>query len=162
MNDALPPTAGIRRFVLRVLVFLVPFGLGAAVLLTGPLDRTFAWHFVKGDCWGHGVWLDDRIGFDDAPVDVAFVGTSRTILGIDDRGIEAMLAERGLEVEVVNLGYCRNGRNLHTTVARDLLASKPVRHIVIEVANEGPGDAGNHRLFRERARREWLAGTTAC
>ena len=113
----------------------MPLAVLAALVLRLPVPRAFAWHFVHGDCWARGVWLHDRIAGSEAPIDVAFVGTSRTILSIDDAAIEKDLARHGLDWKVANLGYCRNGRNLQVAIARDLLAARRVRHLVVEVSN---------------------------
>lgn len=137
MNDAPSPspTAGLARFVVRVVLFLVPLAVGGMLLLAAPLDRTFAWHFVRGDCWERGVELDDRMRGGGPPIDVAFLGTSRTIHGIDEAAIQQELDNRGVGRHIANFGYCRNGRNMQTALARDLLATQPVRHLVVEVEN---------------------------
>lgn len=137
MND-LPtpsPTAGIGRFSVRVLLFLIPFALLGVYLLRAPLPRTYAWDFVRGDCHKRGVWIRDRLAAVNIPMDVAFVGTSRTIRSMDDAEIEKELRKRGSDLKVANLGYCRNGRNLQVAIAREFMTAKPGGHLVIEVSN---------------------------
>ncbi len=161
MHDALrPPTAGLGRFTLKVLVFLLPLAVGAFLLLRTPLSRAYAWHFVQGDCQrvdtkeGRGIWVHDRIEAADAPIDVAFVGTSRTILSIDDAAIEADLRQRGIDARIANFGYCRNGRNLHVAIARDLLSAHEVKHLVVEVSNREFNDS--HPMYGYVARTDDL------
>lgn len=160
MHDApRSPTAGLGRFSVSALVFLLPLAVGAVVLLRTPLSRSFAWHFVRGDCQdrdgqGRGIWLHDRIQATDRPVDVAFVGTSRTILSIDDAAIEADLRQRGIKAHVANFGYCRNGRNMHVAIARDLLAAQEVKHLVVEVSNREFDDS--HPMYGYVARTDDL------
>lgn len=150
------PTPGLRRFVGRVLLFLLPLALGAALLFTVPLPRAFAWYFVRGDSRGRGLWVQDRVVANPAPVDVAFVGTSTTWYGVDDAAIQRALAEAGRDLQVVNFGYGRNGRNHHYAIARDLLDSRRVKHLVVGVANDE--HRGSHPLFGHLARTDDLLG----
>ncbi|MFV1958498.1 MAG: hypothetical protein ACC662_03690, partial [Planctomycetota bacterium] len=156
ISTSLPPPdePGLASFLRRVGLFLAPLVLGALTLFTVPYPRAFAYRFVKGDCWGRGIWIEQRIDVSPVPVDVAFLGTSRTIHAIDDARIEALLEKGGVSAHVVNLGYCRNGRNLHEVIARDLLEAKDVKDLVIEVSDTEFGDS--HPMFGYLARTDDL------
>ncbi len=122
-----------KRFLRNVLLFLLPFVGAGAVLAMRPLDRSFAYRYLKGDCGGQARWIYDRIVENRAPIDVAFLGTSRTIRAVDDAAIERRLADRGVPVTVANFGYCRPGRDLQRAIADLLLSARAVRLLVVEV-----------------------------
>jgi hypothetical protein len=79
-----------------------------------------------------------RIVQDPRPIDVAFIGTSHTMNGIDDRGIEETLAKAGIQVHVANLGVIFMGRDLHLFLIKELLESKAPRLIVLEINEHEP------------------------
>src|ERR1700730_19429388 len=54
----------------------------------------------------------ERVDQDLRPIDVAFIGTSHTMNGIDDRGIEETLATAGVGANVAHLGVMFPGRDL--------------------------------------------------
>ena len=62
------PTPGLRRFVGRVTLFLVPLAVAAGLLLLLDPGRAFAWWFVKGDTRGRGVSIYERTSESAAPV----------------------------------------------------------------------------------------------
>jgi hypothetical protein len=79
-----------------------------------------------------------RIARDPRPIDVAFIGTSHTMNGIDDRGIEETLATAGVRANVANLGVILTGRDLHLFLTKKLLASKAPQLIVLEINEHEP------------------------
>jgi hypothetical protein len=74
----------------------------------------------------------------DLPIDVAFIGTSHTMNGIDDRGVEEALATAGVRVNVANLGMEWIGRDMHLFLAKQLLANKTPQLIVLEINEHEP------------------------
>ncbi|MDZ5459414.1 hypothetical protein [Azohydromonas lata] len=78
-------------------------------------------------------WIYERIHFDDTPIDVAFIGTSHTQSGIDDARVEAGLRELGVAQRVVNFAVPHLGRDMEFVVARELLAHRRVRTLVVEL-----------------------------
>ena len=80
----------------------------------------------------------NRIVHDSNAIDVAFIGTSHTINGIDDRGVEETLAGAGIRVKVANLGATWMGRDLHLFLTRQLLASKKPQVVVLEINEHEP------------------------
>jgi len=101
------------------------------------LKRENAWTSVPEDCDNRGSWIYQRIFTDTTSVDIAFIGTSRTINGIQDTLITRLLSDvDGKKINVANLGYCRFGTEMQFLIAKDLISKKKVRTIVLEV-NEG-------------------------
>lgn len=121
-----------RRFFLHIALFALPFlGLGAYVLVNEP-TREVAYNAVQKDC-RTGEWVYKRLYQSEVPVDVAFVGTSMTMCGINDRILEERLRkEQGLDVHIANLGICRTGVNLHWLLVRDLLEEKQPKLLFVE------------------------------
>ena len=150
------PAPGLRRFVGRVALFLVPLAMGATLLLAVEPPRAFAWWFVRGDTRGRGVGIYRRAVEDTQPVDAVFVGTSATWYGVDDEAIERALGTSGRSWRVLNCGYGRNGRNLDYVIARDQLEVRDVRHLFVEVRADE--HEGSHPIFGFTAGTEDLLG----
>jgi hypothetical protein len=117
-----------RKLLLHIFLFLLPV---LVILLLYPVDKRLRYVSLKDDCFNHGIWLHDRIFENPTPVDIAFLGSSHTINAIDDHQIEKILEEK--KVHVVNLGYCRLGRNMDYTVLKELLLEKKPKLIIVEV-----------------------------
>ena len=113
-------------------------GAALAILLVSTLlalaprseDRRLA--TLKGDGLRLAV-LYNRTRTDPRPVDVAFLGSSHTVNGIDDQGLEADLAARHLPVKVANLGMFVMGRDLQHRLVSQLFAYKHPRLVVLEI-----------------------------
>jgi hypothetical protein len=113
--------------------------------MTEP-DRNSLWNGSPDDCDNRGHWISHRLTQDSTPIDVAFLGTSRTINGIQDTLISRILSEEaGYSVNAVNLGYCRFGSDLMTVIMRDLVNNKKPKLIVIEVNEEM--SVNSHPMF---------------
>lgn len=79
-------------------------------------------------------WIYERIHFDPSPIDVVFVGTSRTVAGIDSRIVEQSCHdEGGRYCSSVNFAMLHLGRNLHWLLAREVIESRKPRLLVVEV-----------------------------
>ncbi len=111
-----------------------------------PVDRRLVYQGLKNDCFGHGLWIHDRIYRNPAPIDVAFLGSSHTINGINDRLIDEIVPP----AQVVNLGYCRFGRNFSYALLKELVDQREVKQVILEV-REGE-DRYSHPIFPYIAR----------
>ncbi len=128
-----------KKFLKHVFIASVPVVLAIIVLFCVPLDRKFAYSYIKGDCSGHGTWVHDRMFANPEPIDVAFLGTSATWNAVDDRALTTMISDHsGKPVNVVNLGYCRLGATLNVLFVEELIAHRKPKHIVIEVLPRPP------------------------
>lgn len=125
-----------RRLFIHLSIFLLfPFAI-IVLLFVIPADKKFAYHFIKTDCYNHSDWIYGRM-HDTASIDIAFIGSSRTIHAIADSLIESLMGKAVNESpHLVNLGYCRFGRNLDFVIVKDLLAAKRVKMLVLEVRED--------------------------
>ncbi|MFN8397416.1 MAG: hypothetical protein U0176_22525 [Bacteroidia bacterium] len=125
-----------RRFLLHIALFLLPFlGLLAWLLIVTP-EREWSYRMIQKDC-RTGDWIYRRLHQVEAPVDVAFVGTSKTMCNVNDSLIEYRLhRDHGRSLRIANFGVCRMGENLHWLIARDILQHKGPRHLIVEVSAE--------------------------
>ena len=78
-------------------------------------------------------WVYERIHFDATPIDIAFIGSSRTQSAVDTEIVEAGLRSRGLPAHVVNFAIPHLGRDLNYLVVRELLENRTVSHLVVEL-----------------------------
>lgn len=127
-----------KKLLQKSLLFVAPIILLLALL---PVNRRFKYQGLKDDCFNHGLWIHDRIFVNKDPIDLAFIGSSHTINGIDDQLINEKLAN----AKVTNLGYCRLGRNLSYILLKETLETKKPKHLILEV-REGE-DRFSHPVF---------------
>ena len=85
-------------------------------------------------------WIYERIHFDPTPIDVAFIGTSHTMNGIDAGAVAEAITQvsngsssGSHAVHVTNLAIPEYGRNLHWLIARELLENRKVGMLVLEI-----------------------------
>lgn len=126
-----------KSFVARVLLFLLPVILVTVVVFLQPLDKQFAYNFVEGECDGRGKWIYDRLHENEAPVDVAIIGTSVGWGLFDDQKLTSLLTDAlGTPTTVANLSFCRPGQNIRTLIVEDVLIAKSPKHIILEVTRD--------------------------
>lgn len=125
-----------KKFLSRVAIFGSPFLVAWIVIMMLPLDREFAYSYAEKDS-GRYPWLYYRVHANETPIDWAFFGTSRTMEGVNDQGLEeGLLREYEKEEHVANLGISRMGRNLHWLLVSHLFEKKEPHTIVLEVTEE--------------------------
>jgi hypothetical protein len=79
-------------------------------------------------------WIYERIHFDPTPIDVVFIGTSRTVAGVDSEIVEKSCRDNGGKYcNSVNFGMLQLGRDLHWLLAREVMQARTPRLLVIEV-----------------------------
>jgi hypothetical protein len=121
-------------------------------LLSLPHDRYVRWQDMRSESFARLGWIYERVHFDPTPIDIAFIGTSHTLNGIDAAEV-AHLIERNANsaatgtdsVNATNLAIPGYGRNLHWLIARELLENRKVGLLVIEVFENETRKA--HPLF---------------
>jgi hypothetical protein len=125
-----------RRFIQKLILFLLPFVAGIGYLFLGPFDKDYGYDYMLESC-GKRDFLYHRIFEDPTPVDVAFLGSSQTMCGLNDSLLEVLLSERiGKKTGVANLGFCRPGRSLHYAILKDLLKKHTPHLVIIEVRDK--------------------------
>src|SRR3954471_5395782 len=97
-----------------------------------PVSEEVRYASLRDDAEGLR-WVHERIMRSREPIDVAFIGTSHTLMGVDDQSIQRQLALAAKTVNVVNLGVIWAGRDLHLLITRELLARKKPKLVVIEI-----------------------------
>lgn len=129
-----------RKVIRYIVWFFLPVALTVILI---PIGKKYRYQSLENDCMNQASWIYDRIFNNETPVDIAFLGSSHTINGINDMLIDSMLSAE--ETNVVNLGYCRLGRNLDYVLLKDLLKQKRPRIILTEV--RGDEDWFSHPMF---------------
>jgi hypothetical protein len=119
-----------RRFALAAVVALAALTGSLAI----PHDRYIRWQDMRSEAWARLGWIYERVHFDETPIDIAFIGTSHSMNGINGAAVQAELAMAGGGCRhVANFAYPSYGRNLHWLIARELLEHRELRTLVIEV-----------------------------
>jgi hypothetical protein len=131
-------------FYKKLFLFLLPILL---VLIILPVDERAKYIGLEEDCSNKGIWLYDRIFEQEKPIDCAFVGSSHTINSVMDEYIEEELKEKN--IKVANLGYCRLGRNLAYTIAKNAIEQKGIKTLIVEVREDE--DRQSHNVFPHMA-----------
>lgn len=129
-----------KKFIKNIGIILAPVLLLIFLL---PVHRRDRYAGMKDDCFNHGIWMYDRLHENKKAVDIAFLGSSHTINGINDELIEDSLKKYNLNV--ANLGYCRLGRNLTYTLVKEIITTKKPKVIIIEVLEDE--DRYSHPVF---------------
>src|SRR6476661_964112 len=100
-----------KKFILHILLFLLPIVAGWVMVVSQSIDKKRAYHYLTEDGEGRGAWMYRRIYESKEPIDIAFLGSSHTINGINDTLINQLLRDSGSTKTTCNLGYCRLGRD---------------------------------------------------
>ena len=91
-------------WVLTVMAFGCLVSAVTAVAL--PHSAYMRYQSLQGTIYDHARWIYERIHFDDTPIDIAFVGSSRTYAGVIPALVEAALEKRGHgDLRVANLHF---------------------------------------------------------
>jgi hypothetical protein len=125
--------ARLMRFVLSLgAVTLIV--LAAVTLL--PQDKYLRYQALNDGVAPTASWIYERINRDPTPIDVAFIGTSRTGFSIHSGRMEDDLAAMGIDVSVANLHIVKTGRNMQFVITKELLTHRKVKLLVVEMDDE--------------------------
>ncbi len=128
-----------KKFILHISLFCLPILVGSIILLTQPTHKKRAYHYLTEDCEGRGAWMYRRLFESQQPIDIAFLGSSHTINGINDTLINQLLATQSSPFKnTCNLGYCRLGRDLTYVLMKHILEQKKTRVFIVEVLPDEP------------------------
>jgi hypothetical protein len=129
----------VRSFVRLFLVAALTAVIALCGALLLPHSRYIRFQDVRVEAYARLGWIYERIHYDSTPIDVAFIGTSHTMNGIDAEAVGETITNRGVSglnknaVHVTNLAIPGYGRNLHWLIARELLENRSVGMLVLEV-----------------------------
>ncbi len=127
-----------RKLFKHIVLFLFPVLL---VIYCIPLNNDLKYSGLEQDCTNQGAWIYNRTQLNTNPIDIAFLGSSHTLNGINDAYISKTLNP----LKVANMGYCRLGRNLHYSLLKMLLKKKKPKYIVLEILEQE--DRYSHPIF---------------
>lgn len=114
-----------------------------------PHDPYFRYQAMSGTIFERARWIYERIHFDDTPIDIAFLGSSRTARGVISPDLEGHLAEKGIEARVVNFSLPASGFDVRLPIIRELLSAHKPKLIVISVVEQFPRHG--HQAFGDLA-----------
>lgn len=135
-----------KRFLIRIILFLSPLVIGVILLFVMPYDKKFAYCFTEKSCFNRGEWVHSRMFENQTPIDFAFIGTSHTLNAIQDSSLEIILNNQaGKQIHIANLAYCWQGLNTEYVFLKDLLENKSPQRIIFEVREWE--DNSNHKIF---------------
>ncbi|WP_193143383.1 hypothetical protein [Meridianimarinicoccus sp. MJW13] len=139
---------GLGRFLgLVAAVFLGAFALTLAL----PHDPYIRYQSFKGTIFDRLGWVYERLAYDDTPIDVLVIGSSRTARGANVEQLEAALAERGVSAHVANVSIPASGFDWRLTVLREALKHHPeIKLVIWELVEVFPRDG--HQTFGDLAR----------
>jgi hypothetical protein len=99
-----------------------------------PYSDYIKYQSIKTGVYAKSKWLYERSFFDKTAVNVAFFGTSHTLLGIDSEAIQTSVSETlKRPINVVNYSIPQLGRDMHYTLLKMLLENKTPDLVVIEI-----------------------------
>jgi len=125
-----------KTILVRLLLFCIPIIAIIALLFALPYNRSFAYlNKNNQDC--NTSWIYHRVFENQTNIDIAFMGTSHTGCGINDKLIEdSIQTNLNTKLNVTNIAYCGGGRNLDIVVLKDLIKNKTPKIVFIELRNE--------------------------
>jgi|GEM_PF-312312 len=131
-----------KQILLKIGIFFGILAAPLAVLFVLPYSDEFAYHYIENDCYNHGAWIYSRVKSNPMPIDIAFIGSSHSIHAFQEKKIEEILGDGN---HLVNLGYCRYGRNMEFVILKLLLKYKQPKLVVIEVHEDE--EKNSHDIF---------------
>ena len=127
MEKKISPFAFVCTALLTLLMLL-----GASILL--PHDRYHRFQAHHDGTTRKADWIFERLHFDDTPIDVALIGTSRMAGGLSGPLIEQEYCNAtGVKIHVANLAIPRTGRNMHYVIAKETARMKAPALTIIEL-----------------------------
>jgi hypothetical protein len=131
------------RKVLAILIIAIGLAAVACLLPDRPYER---WQLLNGTLHEKCHWIYERIHFDPRPIDVAVVGPSRIVRGIDARRMETELRRNGVTARVANFALPEGGRDTNDVIVEEMLTRKIPKLLIIGVI-EKPSRFG-HPAFK--------------
>ena len=129
-----------KRFLVHSSYFIFPLIILLIIIWAQPVDDAQKWNRIRGNCFKSS--CNFNVLSDSTNIDVAFIGSSRTICTINQTTLSQKWNKR-----VVNLGHCRYGRNLQFEYAKILFENHDPTHLFIEINQDedwyGHFDYGN-------------------
>ena len=93
-----------------------------------PPDE-YRFSYIKNDCSSQSLGIYKTMFLDTEQVNMAFFGSSHTLMGINDSLINTI----DKNAHTVNFGYCRFGRDLHYILFKKTLEQKKIKVAIFEI-----------------------------
>lgn len=116
-----------------------------SVALALPHDPYIRYQSLSDSIFDRAKWIYERIHFDETPLDVVFLGPSRTERAVGAPVLEAALRERGVDRRVANFALPSSGFDLSYALAREALENRKVELLVVSLVEQFPRDG--HQAF---------------
>jgi hypothetical protein len=107
--------------------------IGLAIMVALPHDKYLRYQGLNDGTAPTAYWIYERIHNDPTAIDIAFIGTSRTGMSVHSHRLEEDLQRQGIDARAVNLHIVKNGVDMQYVVAKELLASRKVKLLVVEM-----------------------------
>jgi hypothetical protein len=120
----------LRNFLITTLAVAL-IALLAMVAL--PHDKYLRYQTLNDHTAPNAYWIYQRIHNDPTPIDIAFLGTSRTGRSVHTERLEHDLAEHGVHAKAVNFHIVKTGRDMHYVIAKELLTHRQVKLLILEM-----------------------------
>ena len=122
-----------KSFLRKFGLFILPFLGGICVLFLTPYDPGFGFYQIENHC-RNGHWLYHQIYHSPHNIDIAFLGTSRTMCALNDGRLEQQLNKQtATDTRIANMGFARPGRTFQYALAKHLLQQHKPELLVLEV-----------------------------
>ncbi|MEO0899045.1 MAG: hypothetical protein AAFY71_21715 [Bacteroidota bacterium] len=117
------------KLLIRLILLFTPI---VGMIMLYPYSPRTPYEILDADgpCFHRTLWVYDRIHHSKAPIDIAFIGTSHTVEGIDDAYIQQAFDSSKW---ITNLGQCFLGRNQQFEILSYLLKEKEPKKIILEL-----------------------------
>lgn len=124
------------KLLRNIALFSLPIWALLVWMLLHEPTPAYRYRMVQKDC-RTGSWIYRRLFESPDPIDIAFVGSSKTMCDVNDALLEERLtAATGKQLRIANLGVCRVGENLHYLITRDLFVQKRPQYLIYEVSTD--------------------------
>lgn len=109
-----------------------------------PVNKHYGYSKMVPVC-NQSNWIYRQIFESPEPLAVAFIGSTHTMLGVQDSILTTLNEHVGGKGLILNLGFCEYGRSLHYVLIKDLIENRKPKAIVLEVRTFE--DLSSHRDF---------------
>lgn len=126
-----------KLFLKNIFLFALPVLVALGVIFFKNTNREFNYNYIKGDCDARGKLFYKKLYTDCNNIDYLFVGSSKTMNGINDGLIEDSLNTGDtVKLHLYNAGYCRFGRNLDYLYCKEFISKNKIKKIFLEVRSD--------------------------
>jgi hypothetical protein len=131
----------LSRFLVRpisaqsyLLIAIVSAIVAFLIFFFMPDDSYSRYKAVSSTDYIKAAWIYERLHFDPTPVDVAFIGSSRTMQGVDSAAVETAINDGSdTKFHVVNLALPSLGRDTPYLMGRMLTETKKPKIVFVEI-----------------------------